>query len=39
MNVPFEMKAGVGPWLENPVRTAGDVDKVFVPDVEQELDM
>lgn len=37
MNVPFEMKAGLGPWLENPVRTAGDVDKVFVPDVEQEL--
>lgn len=37
MNVPFEMKAGVGPWLENPVRTAGDVHKVFVPDVEQEL--
>lgn len=37
MNVPFEMKAGVGPWLENPIRTAGDVDKVVVPDVEQEL--
>ena len=37
MNIPFEMKAGVGPWLENPVRTSGDVDKVVVPDVEQEL--
>jgi len=37
MNVPFEMKAGVGPWLENPIRTTGDVDKVVVPDVEQEL--
>ena len=30
MNIPFEMKAGVGPWLENPVRTAGDVDKVVL---------
>ena len=38
MNVPFEMKMGVGPWLENPVRMATDVDKVVVPDVEQELD-
>ena len=37
MNVPFEMKAGVGPWLENPVRTAADVNKVVVPDVEEEL--
>ncbi len=37
MNVPFEMKAGVGPWLENPVRSAADVDKVVVPDVEEEL--
>lgn len=38
MNVPFEMKAGVGPWLENPVRTAADVDNVVVPDVHEELD-
>ena len=37
MNVPFEMKMGVGPWLENPVRSAADVEKVVVPDVEQEL--
>lgn len=37
MNVQFEMKAGVGPWLENPVRTAADVNKVVVPDVEEEL--
>ncbi len=38
MNVPFEMKIGQGPWLENPVRSAADVEKVVVPDVEQELD-
>ena len=38
MNVPFEMKMGLGPWLENPVRSAADVEKVVVPDVEQELD-
>ena len=37
MNVQFEMKDGVGPWLENPVRSAADVDKVVVPDVEEEL--
>ena len=37
MGVPFEMKEGVGPWLENPVRSGDAVDKVVVPDVEQEL--
>ena len=37
MNVNFEMKAGIGPWLENPVRSAEDVEKVFVPNVEEEL--
>ena len=37
MGVPFEMKDGVGPWLENPVRSGDAVDKVFVPDVDEEL--
>lgn len=37
MNVNFEMKAGVGPWLEKPVRSAEDVEKVFVPNAEEEL--
>ena len=37
MNVNFEMKAGVGPWLENPVRSAADVEKVIVPNAEEEL--
>ena len=37
MGVPFVMKDGVGPWLENPVRSGAAVDKVVVPDVEEEL--
>ena len=37
MNVNFEMKAGVGPWLENPVRSSADVEKVTVPNVDEEL--
>ena len=37
MGVPFVMKDGVGPWLENPVRTGAAVDKVVVPDVKEEL--
>ena len=37
MNVNFEMKAGVGPWLENPVRSAEHVEKVIVPNAEEEL--
>lgn len=37
MEIPFEMKPGVGPWLENPIRTPGDVDRVVVPEVETSL--
>ena len=37
MNVDFKMKPGVGPWLDNPVRTRADLDKVIVPDVEETL--
>lgn len=37
MEIPFEMKPGVGPWLENPVRTPADVDRVILPDVEFAL--
>ncbi|WP_413532564.1 uroporphyrinogen decarboxylase [Empedobacter brevis] len=37
MGMNFEMKPGVGPWLENPIRTAKDVEKVYIPDVEEEL--
>ena len=37
MDIAVEMKDGVGPWLPNPVRTAGDLAKVVVPDVEDRL--
>jgi len=37
MGIPFVMKEGVGPWLDNPVRSVASVDKVVVPDVEEEL--
>ena len=37
MNIPFLMKPGVGPWLDNPVRTAKQVEEVIVPDVSETL--
>lgn len=37
MEIPFEMKPGVGPWLDNPIRTAEHVERVVVPDVEHSL--
>lgn len=37
MNIPFEMKAGIGPWSEDPIKSAADVNKVIVPDVQEEL--
>ena len=37
MDIAVEMKDGVGPWLPNPIRTAEDVGKVIVPDVEDRL--
>ena len=37
MNIPFEMKPGVGPWLENPIRKPEDVESVTVPDVQTSL--
>ena len=37
MNIEVEMKPGVGPWLPNPVRTAADVQRVVVPEVEDTL--
>ncbi len=38
MNVPFEMRAGVGPYLENPIRTAKDVERVTTENAVAELD-
>ncbi|MCA0931176.1 uroporphyrinogen decarboxylase [Lutimonas saemankumensis] len=37
MNIPFEMKPGVGPYLPNPIRTAKDVNETIVPDVKDSL--
>ena len=37
MNMPFEMKKGVGPWLPNPIRTAKDVAQVIIPNIEEHL--
>lgn len=37
MNIPFEMKAGVGPYLPNPIRSQKDVDQTIVPDIKDGL--
>ena len=37
MNIEVEMKAGIGPWLPNPIRTMQDVEKVIVPDIDETL--
>ena len=37
MNIPFEMKAGVGPFLPNPIRSQKDVDQTIVPDITEGL--
>ncbi|MGV6845027.1 MAG: uroporphyrinogen decarboxylase [Lutibacter sp.] len=37
MNIPFEMKTGVGPWLNHPIRTKKDVDQVIIPEINETL--
>lgn len=37
MNIEVEMKAGVGPWLPNPIRSMADVEKAIVPDIDETL--
>ncbi len=37
MGMNFEMKPGIGPWLENPIKNTSDVESVIVPDVEETL--
>ncbi|UOE38309.1 uroporphyrinogen decarboxylase [Chryseobacterium oryzae] len=37
MGIDFKMKESVGPWLEEPIRTAEQVDNVVVPDVDDTL--
>lgn len=37
MNIPFEMKQGLGPYLPDPIRTQKDVDQTIVPDINESL--
>jgi len=37
MNIPVEMRDGVGPYLPRPIRTSADLDQVIVPDIEESL--
>jgi uroporphyrinogen decarboxylase len=37
MNIPVEMRDGIGPYLPSPIRTSADVDQVIVPDIEESL--
>ena len=37
MNIPFEMKPGLGPYLPNPIRSQKDVDQTIIPDINEEL--
>jgi len=37
MDIPVEMKPGVGPWLPAPIRSAADVERAMVPDVHETL--
>ncbi len=37
MNIPVEMKPGIGPWLPNPIRSAKDLERIIVPDINETL--
>ena len=37
MQIPVEMKDGVGPWIPNPIRSAEDVAQSIVPDIHEHL--
>lgn len=37
MGIEVEMKENVGPWLPNPIRTAQDVEKAIVPNIDETL--
>ena len=37
MGMDFEMREGVGPWLEKPIKTLEDVQNVYVPNVDDTL--
>ncbi|WP_430399531.1 uroporphyrinogen decarboxylase [Flavobacterium sp.] len=37
MGIDVELEDGIGPVLPNPIRSAADVDKVFIPDINDTL--
>lgn len=37
MDIGFEMKKGVGPWLEDPIRDPKRVENIQLPDVKERL--
>ena len=37
MNIDVEMRPGVGPWVPSPIRSAADVDRVIVPEINETL--
>ncbi len=37
MNIDVEMKAGIGPWLPDPIQKPSDLDRVVVPDINDTL--
>src|SRR5690606_18811336 len=37
MGIDVELEDGIGPVLPNPIRSAADVDKVFIPDINESL--
>lgn len=37
MQIPVEMKEGVGPWIPNPIRSQADIDRVIIPDIHEHL--
>jgi uroporphyrinogen decarboxylase len=38
MGIEVEMKPGIGPYIENPLRTPAAINDVIVPNVDEELD-
>lgn len=37
MQIPVEMKDGIGPWIPNPIRSSEQVSHVIVPDIQEHL--
>ena len=37
MQIPVEMKDGVGPWIPNPIRSSEQVSQVIAPDIHEHL--